>query len=679
MEEDAPATGAPPGEAGPAPDDLALVRSSGFFDAEWYAVAQGLPPETDPAAHYLTDGEGSAPSPWFDGAAYLAVNTDVAAAGMHPLLHFLRYGHLDGRLPPPLAGASRPEPERRETGLTHLGPVIAARVAAARALDPGAAAALDYAAIRDDFDLTYYLVRYPDVAADAAVDPVRHYLDHGAAEGRDPSPRFATQRYLQRYPHVARTGLNPFRHWLEIGRRLGYVAERYASFEALCGVVGIAPAEAAARIGARHDDLRARLARGTLGAMVAKAARLEPLVALSWPAALEVKQPPFLGRGPIDATVAMHALQAAAGFRRARVVIAVNRPRWGAGRRMEGHLAHALASGVAADEIVVISTEAGGAAPFGRFPDGVRQVDFAAPAVRLEAEARERLFVEFVRSLHPEAAINVNSRLFWDAMRPFGRALAAATSLHAGLFCTEETALGFRTGYPLRYVYRYFDLLDGLYTDSHALAAEIAAQYGLPDVGRAKLVVLEAPVDPGIPVAALPEPRADGRRQVFWAGRFDAQKRVDLALALAARMPDADFRLWGEAVLGPAAGGVPDLPANVTLEGVYAAFADLPLHEADAWLYTAAWDGVPSQLLEVAMTGVPIVGGRVGGTAEILEDAIAPFDDLDAFEARLRAVLADPAAARAEALERRARHAARRTPAAYAAALARRLPKGMLA
>jgi hypothetical protein len=44
------------------------------------------------------------------------------------------------------------------------------------------------------FDEAWYLERYPDVAA-AGIDPVRHYLETGAAEGRDPSPLFNTRFY----------------------------------------------------------------------------------------------------------------------------------------------------------------------------------------------------------------------------------------------------------------------------------------------------------------------------------------------------------------------------------------------------------------------------------------------------------------------------------------------------
>lgn len=66
------------------------------------------------------------------------------------------------------------------------------------------------------FDAAYYLATYPDVAA-AGVNPMRHYLEHGWREGRDPSAGFSTNGYLAANPDVAQHGLNPLVHFLEFG------------------------------------------------------------------------------------------------------------------------------------------------------------------------------------------------------------------------------------------------------------------------------------------------------------------------------------------------------------------------------------------------------------------------------------------------------------------------------
>jgi GT2 family glycosyltransferase len=70
------------------------------------------------------------------------------------------------------------------------------------------------------FDPNWYLAQNPDVAA-AGVDPLVHYLQSGAAEGRDPNPFFDTDWYAAEYPDVAAAGVNPLLHYLESGAAEG--------------------------------------------------------------------------------------------------------------------------------------------------------------------------------------------------------------------------------------------------------------------------------------------------------------------------------------------------------------------------------------------------------------------------------------------------------------------------
>ncbi|QOW21678.1 sulfotransferase family protein [Novilysobacter avium] len=69
------------------------------------------------------------------------------------------------------------------------------------------------------FDAHWYQSRYPDVAT-SGIDPARHYLDHGAAEGRDPSPHFNTRAYTDAHREVTITGENPLIHFIEQRRLL---------------------------------------------------------------------------------------------------------------------------------------------------------------------------------------------------------------------------------------------------------------------------------------------------------------------------------------------------------------------------------------------------------------------------------------------------------------------------
>ncbi len=82
--------------------DIRLLKSSSYFDESWYR--QHNPGESEAVSgveHYLRHGaeSGLDPGPLFSTTGYLEAHPDVAQAGMNPLVHFLRYGQYEGRLP----------------------------------------------------------------------------------------------------------------------------------------------------------------------------------------------------------------------------------------------------------------------------------------------------------------------------------------------------------------------------------------------------------------------------------------------------------------------------------------------------------------------------------------------------------------------------------------------------
>ena len=72
--------------------------------------------------------------------------------------------------------------------------------------------------IRDSglFDTRWYLETYPDVAA-RRMDPILHYVRHGAREGRDPNSLFSSNWYLTTYAEVAASGVNPLLDYIQHG------------------------------------------------------------------------------------------------------------------------------------------------------------------------------------------------------------------------------------------------------------------------------------------------------------------------------------------------------------------------------------------------------------------------------------------------------------------------------
>ncbi|MBE0455706.1 MAG: hypothetical protein IBX58_18935, partial [Roseovarius sp.] len=74
------------------------------------------------------------------------------------------------------------------------------------------------------FDPVFYGAAYPDVMA-AGLDPLSHYITHGAAEMRDPNRWFSTRFYVQANPEVVASGINPLLHYVTSG----HLEERFPS------------------------------------------------------------------------------------------------------------------------------------------------------------------------------------------------------------------------------------------------------------------------------------------------------------------------------------------------------------------------------------------------------------------------------------------------------------------
>jgi glycosyltransferase involved in cell wall biosynthesis len=566
----------------------------------------------------------------------------------------------------PSSGSHRTPDDEPKT--THLGPAVDRAVLQfKRRMRVDADS--DYDLVRQHFDPLHYLLQSPGLFDQPELDLVEHFLEHGLDKRLSPHPDFSMVEYVRRYRRRLRDSSerSPYLAWLKHGKAKGEIADPAPRIARMAHVLNLSPEQLVDDMVNRRSDLQQRIRTGRLGEMFARAAEIEPLIGDAW---TEISRPmllPLSTPASVDEVSAIYRAQEAVGFRRARLVLVMNRGRWGGGRRMEGHIAHAVLTRLDPDQIVVLHTDDTMEAPPGRYPEGVRQIDFARIARDLREERAQHALVTLLRSFRADAIVNVNSRMLYRAMPVYGEALADTERIFLVFFSNAQSAMGTWRGYSLRYFQRTFDHVTGVITDSQFLARELADRYRLGPNELKRLHPWRAPVDPGLPVVPFPRANAQPRPQVFWAGRWDREKRVDLFLEVCRRMPDVDFRMWGETVLG---GWVGQIPPNVSVLGSYRHISEIPLAHADVWLYTSAYDGVPSQLLEVAMTGIPIVGSLVGGTGEVLgeDDAwpVAEREGAATYVRAVRAVLADPAAARRRALRLRDRMLRERTAEDFA-------------
>ena len=199
-------------------DPDAYFSTQGYLGAYGDVRAAGY----NPLDHYDATGwkEGRDPSALFDTRLYLIFNPDVARAGMDPLQHYLAFGIGEGRKASPVVASSLVR-----DGFDPLYYALAnPDVSLSGLYDPlthwqqfGAREGRNPDAF---FDTGYYLAHNPDVAA-SGMNALGHYNQFGWHEGRDPSSHFGTSAYLAANPDIAASGMNPLQHFLAYGAAEG--------------------------------------------------------------------------------------------------------------------------------------------------------------------------------------------------------------------------------------------------------------------------------------------------------------------------------------------------------------------------------------------------------------------------------------------------------------------------
>jgi len=187
--------------------DIALVGSSQLFDLEFYSALTGVRNRSRAVKHYVRGGWRTFnPSVYFDNKWYLDKNEDVKKANVCPLVHFLRYGHLENRSASPFFDID----QMRSSALSNSGnhhPIFAYlestdwfRKNAVRL-----------------FDRDYYRAGAAKNGVTIDGEPFRHYMMKGWRHNLDPHPLFSTSYYLTTQPDVHRAGINPLYHYVTTG------------------------------------------------------------------------------------------------------------------------------------------------------------------------------------------------------------------------------------------------------------------------------------------------------------------------------------------------------------------------------------------------------------------------------------------------------------------------------
>lgn len=529
----------------------------------------------------------------------------------------------------------RVEPEQ-----TNYGPQIDLLVERLRRLQRHTGVNADYDELREHFDHYHYVLQAWELDPD--IDPIRRFLRAGADAKNMPDPNFSMSKYLRRYPERREgTERSPYLEWLRHGKAIGENADPADGIESLAPVLGLEPQQVLEEAVRLRTDMFQRLRTGTLGEMYQKAIELEPLIAETQRDTHRgVAQLPLRNESVAGAVAAIHAAHKAASFRRARVLFVLDGPN-AHGRTIEDELIKALAQTVSPEEVVVIYTDQGGTATPGRFPTGVREVDFATSLERVGPMDSEMALVSLVRSFRSQAVVVVDSELMHRSLQPYGKALAHSERVFL-CYGTKGSRPTSAEGWASRTFYSSTDVVEGYLTDSERYRDEVTEHFLLDADDRARIEVLPAPATD---TAGTTPTGPSGRPLVRWIGGQAAHDPSDIAVALAERMPDVDFELCGELTLQGDPGK--PLPDNVRPRGEFDSLAEVPEGAVSALLVTGAWHA-PAELVALAVSGTPVVATPDGTAAEVFgaeATSVSDGSSVEEYEKALRAVLSDREAA----------------------------------
>lgn len=494
----------------------------------------------------------------------------------------------------------------------------------------------------DSFDPEYYAENNPDITV-SSNDMFDHFMELGWTEGRNPSANFSTPFYLTRYPDVKKAGINPFVHWLVHGQQEGRQAIPLDS-TALHSIFNILPESTLS------DDVRKRLQ--TLGMwwlsdskneLVREAIGIDPEIG-SFEQSKPTLFPPLYDK---DYTFIQRALEHL-GDTKYDCVILLPFGKLGGADLVGGILSKSLRPH---QSTLIIRTDSSDWERPDWYDSEILSLDFSN--LFKEIHAKTRALYTILACLNPRHIFNVNSRLAFETFKDHGRHLASYHQLHCYYFCSDLDQNGNERGYPVDFFRQTLPYLKTALIDSKYLKNRLITRYSLPVDQQSKLQLFYSPCS-GIDSLYDEFPVVDEqiqtqitrqRPRILWAGRLDKQKRFSLVIEIALEMKHVDFLVWGKAVLDEPP-DMSQLPENITIHEPFKSYHELPLSNADGWLYTSAWDGIPTILIEIGSLGVPIVASAVGGIPELMSHEtgwlVSDIDNPESYVNQLNAMLRDP-------------------------------------
>lgn len=177
-------------------DYYELIKNSEMFNWDWFINEYSIPENSDPVIYFYENWKKLRlnSSPKFNTINYLKVNNDVEKNGMNPLIHYIKYGKKENRLLEEYTHDPKYENQYRILINSSL------------------------------FNEEWFVNEY---SIPENIDPVIYFLENCINLNLNPSKDFDSGWYLDEYPDVKKSGMNPLVHYIKYGKNEGRLPKLY--------------------------------------------------------------------------------------------------------------------------------------------------------------------------------------------------------------------------------------------------------------------------------------------------------------------------------------------------------------------------------------------------------------------------------------------------------------------
>ncbi|EMG53374.1 glycosyltransferase domain protein [Ochrobactrum sp. CDB2] len=314
-----------------------------------------------------------------------------------------------------------------------------------------------------------------------------------------------------------------------------------------------------------------------------------------------------------------------------RLIVAVNFYAGGGAESAALGYAVSFAKSEPLSSVLFVMTDIGPRKSLPELPANVLVVDLVMTDGSHDNLVRQSYLFLLIQSTPVETFHLVNSIAAYNLLSRIPQAFLENLNVVASVYALQFDPLN-RTrivGYGKDFLPATIGRIDCVVTDNRQFAIEGPLKLGLSDSARKfKIVYNKSKLAETISVAdsfrlmnqRLSYKPSRGRLKVVWAGRLDREKRTDLLMEVAGLTQHfCDFLVYGGSVVdNDYEHHIENLP-NLSVMGPFRLPTewDSP-HQANVFLFTSTWEGMPNTLIEAAYMGYPVIASNVGGVGELI-------------------------------------------------------------